>query len=175
MPELFRKALEALNAMVSLRNCTSVGKFTRVAGKVIVENNGKLVLGKKVKIRGTHVPVELAVYPNATLTIGDNTFINSGASICAQSSIHIGKNCAIGNYSMVIDTDFHAVGDIFGPAKTAPIVIGDNVWIAAHVVILKGVNIGDNAVVAAGSVITKDIPPCTLVGGVPAKVIRMIE
>jgi acetyltransferase-like isoleucine patch superfamily enzyme len=76
---------------------------------------------------------------------------------------------------MVIDTDFHAVGDIFGTAKTAPIVIGDNVWIAAHVVILKGVTIGDNAVVAAGSVVTKDVPAGTLVGGAPAKVIRTIE
>lgn len=57
----------------------------------------------------------------------------------------------------------------------APIVLGRNVWVGANVTILQGVTIGDNSVVAAGAVVTKDVPPNTVVGGVPARVIKTIE
>lgn len=56
-----------------------------------------------------------------------------------------------------------------------PVVIGNGVWIGANVTILGGVNIGDGAVVAAGAVVTKDVPAKTLVGGVPAKVIKQLQ
>lgn len=56
----------------------------------------------------------------------------------------------------------------------APIVIGKNVWLGANVTVLLGVTIGDHAIVAAGAVVTKDVPENTVVGGVPAKVIKMI-
>lgn len=57
----------------------------------------------------------------------------------------------------------------------APIHIGRNVWIGANAVVLPGVSIGDGAVVAAGAVVTKDVPPCTIVGGVPAKKLKEIS
>lgn len=56
-----------------------------------------------------------------------------------------------------------------------PVVIGNGVWIGANVTILGGVNIGDGAVVAAGAVVTKDVPAKTLVGGVPAKIIKQLQ
>lgn len=55
---------------------------------------------------------------------------------------------------------------------SAPIVIGDHVWIGMNVIVLKGVTIGEGAVVSAGSVVTKDVPPHSLVAGVPAKVVK---
>jgi acetyltransferase-like isoleucine patch superfamily enzyme len=58
---------------------------------------------------------------------------------------------------------------------TAPIVIGDHVWIGTNSLVLKGVTVGDGAVVAAGSVVTRDVPASTLVAGVPAKPVRTIE
>ena len=60
------------------------------------------------------------------------------------------------------------------PAKTAAVVIGEHVWLAANVTILKGVHIGARSVIAAGSVVTSDIPEDCLAGGIPAKVIRKI-
>ena len=77
--------------------------------------------------------------------------------------------------TLVMDTDFHAIGDHTQPGRACPVVIEDDVWLAARVVVLKGVTIGRGAVVAAGAVVTKDVPPYTLVGGVPAKFIRALE
>ena len=59
--------------------------------------------------------------------------------------------------------------------EPAPIRLGDDVWIGANATVLPGVAIGDGAVVAAGAVVTRDVPPMTVVGGVPARVIKQIE
>jgi len=144
-------------------------------GKVIVNNSGTINIGSRVKLRGSHVPIELGTFPGGELTIGDETFINSGVSICAQQCVSIGKNCAIGNYSLIMDTDFHKVGNVNGGAKFRPVVIEDDVWIAAHVVVLKGVHIGQGAVIAAGSVVRTDVPAHSLFAGNPAKFIKSIE
>jgi acetyltransferase-like isoleucine patch superfamily enzyme len=173
--DLISKVVAVARGSVALRSCNVVGRLTRVTGKVIVNNGGKIVIGEKVKIRGTHVPVELATFPGGELTIGDGTSINSGASICAQKSVSIGKNCGIGNYSLIMDTDFHQAGHFNKNSQAKPIVIDDDAWIAAHVVVLKGVTIGRGAVVSAGSVVVADVAPYTLVGGNPARFVRKLE
>lgn len=175
MKPTFRKVIEAMRACWYLRKCSKVGLLCRVVGKVIVENDGRIYLGNRVVIRGSHVPVELATYRGAVLSIGDGTFINGGVSICAQNSVEIGKNCAIGNYTLIMDTDFHSVGDIWARPQGAAVKIGDHVWLASRVTVLKGVTIGDGAVVAAGAVVTRDVPPATLVAGVPARVVRELH
>jgi len=157
------------------RKCTSVGPWGRVDGCVQVNNGGEIHLGEKVRIRGTHLPVELGSMPGGVLEIGDQTYINSGASICAQESVKIGARCAIGNQALIMDTDFHSIDDHTQPGVARPVVIEDDVWLSARVIVLKGVTIGRGAVVAAGAVVTKDVAPHTLVGGVPAKLIRSLE
>jgi acetyltransferase-like isoleucine patch superfamily enzyme len=164
-----------LTSRWKLRRCTSAGARVLVAGRLIVCNDGALHLGERVRIRGTHVPVELATLCGGTLRIGDRTFINSGVSICAQRSVTIGEGCAIGNYTLIMDTDFHAVEDYRKQGEAEPVVIEEGVWLAARVTVLKGVRIGRGAVVAAGAVVTRDVPPHTLVGGVPARVIRSLD
>jgi acetyltransferase-like isoleucine patch superfamily enzyme len=169
------KGISLVTGRWQLRHCTQVGARTRATGRVLVNNlGGRIELGEKCLLRGDHVAVELGVYPNGLLKIGNDCFINSGVSICAQKSITIGNNTAIGNYSLIMDTDFHTIGDIWKIPEPSPVIIGDNVWIAARVTILKGVTIGDGAVVAAGSVVTKDVPPYTIVGGIPAKILRTL-
>ena len=157
------------------RKCTSVGPWGRIEGHVQINNGGEIHLGEKVRIRGTHLPVELGSLPGGVLEIGDQTYINSGASICAQESVKIGAKCAIGNQALIMDTDFHSIGDHMQPGIARPVVIEDDVWLAARVTVLKGVTIGRGAIVAAGAVVTKDVAPYTLVGGVPAKLIRHLE
>jgi maltose O-acetyltransferase len=91
-----------------------------------------------------------------------------------MTEVRIGRNVAIGNYVLIMDSDFHAVNDHRESGKSAPVIIEDDAWIAARVTILKGVRIGKGAVIAAGAVVTKDVSPRTLVGGVPARVLRTL-
>lgn len=107
---------------------------------------------------------------NAELFIGDNTYINRRTEIKCQERITIGADCAISWDVTIMDTDYHCI--IPSEKKTAPVKIGNHVWIGARAMVLKGVNVGDGAVIAAGAIVTSDVPPHTLVAGVPAKVIK---
>jgi acetyltransferase-like isoleucine patch superfamily enzyme len=172
--DILDKLKQALWARWTLRRCNSVGRLARVQGTVLVDNQGAIHLGR-VRIRGSHVPVELASGHGGTLSIGDGTFINSGTTIAAAQEVRIGKNCAIGNYCVIMDSDFHAVGDHTQPAVPKPVVIEDGAWLAVRATVLKGVTIGRGAVVAAGAVVTKDVAPYTVVAGVPAKFLKAVE
>jgi acetyltransferase-like isoleucine patch superfamily enzyme len=170
-----KTALLLLSSRWKTRRCTSTGRWVRVEGDLQVHNSGTMHLGERVRIRATHLPVELGTLPGGILEIGPQTYINSGASICAGKLVRIGARCAIGNMALVMDTDFHSIHDHTVAPEPKPVIIGDDVWLAARVTVLKGVTIGQGAVVAAGAVVTKDVPAYTLVGGVPAKVIRQLE
>ena len=113
---------------------------------------------------------------SATLTIGDNTLIGRRNLIGCNEKITIGKNCLLGENVRIQDTD-HRFEDISIPIRsqgitTAPIEIGDNVWIGYGSVVTKGVTIGEGSVIGANSVVTRDIPPFSIAAGVPARVIR---
>ena len=172
--ELVRLGGLLLVSRWKLRQCTTIGSGACVWGSVHIENAGQLHIGERVRLRGSHVPVELATAADGKLTIGEGSYINSGTSVSAASEVRIGKNVAIGNYVLIMDSDFHDVDDHRKAGKSAPIIIEDDVWIAAKVTILKGVRIGQGAVVAAGAVVTKDVPPRSVVGGIPARVLRML-
>ncbi len=109
------------------------------------------------------------------VTFGDRVSINRGVAFYpdyfSRSTITIGSDVRIAP-----GAQFHGSGheweDLAYAHKGAPIVVGDHVWIGANAIILSGVTIGDRSVVAAGSVVTNDVPPDTLVGGIPARVIK---
>lgn len=106
--------------------------------------------------------------------IGKKVFINSGCRFQDQGGIVIGDGALIG-HNVVLATLNHGLApEDRETTYPAPIVIGRNVWIGANATVLKGVTIGDNAVVAAGAVVTKDVPANAVVGGVPAKILRMV-
>jgi len=100
--------------------------------------------------------------------------VNTGTSISARASVSIGARCQIANHVLIMDSDFHGLSERDKPEPPAPIVIEDDVWIAVRATVLKGVHIGRGAVVAAGAVVTRDVPPYTLVAGVPAHPVRRI-
>lgn len=103
------------------------------------------------------------------MTVGSG-YMNVRGIIDCFESISIGHDVAIGPDVVIRDSDNHSLN---GQTRvTAPVTIADHVWIGQRAMILKGVTIGTDAVVAAGSVVTKDVPPNTLVAGVPARVIR---
>ncbi len=109
------------------------------------------------------------------IRIGKDVFINSGCHFQDQGGITIGDGSLIG-HNVVLATINHDLRPSHNRENHyAPIHIGKHVWIGSNATILAGVTIGDWAVVAAGAVVTKDVPPFTVVGGVPAKVLRSIE
>lgn len=108
------------------------------------------------------------------IKLGKNVFINSGCCFQDQGGIFIGDNVLIG-HQVVIATLNHAPDPSKRGNMTArPVHIGNNVWIGAHATILPGVTVGDGAIVAAGAVVARDVPAATVVGGVPAAVLKNI-
>jgi maltose O-acetyltransferase len=112
------------------------------------------------------------------ISIGKGSFLNTEIRFgCPEDKIVIGRNCQIGP-RVCFETVSH--GMVYRPNKgrgrwTKPIVVEDEVWIGAGVIITQGVTIGRGAVIAAGAVVDKDVEPLTLVGGLPAKPIKRIE
>lgn len=109
------------------------------------------------------------------ISIGRDVFINSCCHFQDQGGIVLGDGCMIG-HNVVLATINHDLC----PAENrknhyAPIKIGNHVWIGSNATVLSGVTIGDWAVVAAGAVVTKDVPSLTVVGGVPAKIIKTVS
>ncbi len=148
-------------------------QIIRVVGRMkLVRGQGTIRIGRRTTI---WPGVKLTSLGNAAdeparLTIGDFS------SIGDRTQIHCCKKVAIGNYVLVswdvnfLENNFHTTTD--GGITSAPIVIADRVWIGCRAIILGGVTIGEGSIVAAGSVVTRDVPPGTLVAGNPAKVIR---
>ena len=108
------------------------------------------------------------------IAVGRGVFINAGCCFQDQGGIVLGDGVLVGHQVVFATLDHDLDPARRGGMFPAPIRVGKNVWIGAHATILKGVTIGDNAVVAAGAVVTKDVPANTVVGGVPARVIKTI-
>ena len=105
----------------------------------------------------------------ARLTLGSG-YINNFSSIACFEQITIGDGAAIADGVVIRDSDNHSI--VGGNAPTAPIVIGDRVWIGSNAIVLKGVTIGEGAVIAAGAVVTRSVPAHSMAAGVPARIIK---
>jgi acetyltransferase-like isoleucine patch superfamily enzyme len=170
-----RFGLDLVLAPLYLHGATSVGRGVRTWGRPRIENFGVMHIGQKTLIRSVNVPVELCTGDNAQLVIGRNCSINYGVSIGATGSITVGDRVRIGPYTMIVDTDFHDPLKRDVRPKPRPVVLEDDVWIGAKASIMPGVRIGRGSIVGTGSVVTKDVPPFTVVGGVPAKTLRVLD
>lgn len=153
------------------------------------KQTGALVFGKHDSV---YAGCSFSVGVNGRVSVGDFTLLN-GALVMCEDKIDIGSHCLISWNVGIADSDFHpldpaqrlidaqAVAPFFKDRpprpklKTAPVKIGDNVWIGMNAVILKGVSIGENSVVAAGAVVTKSVSPNTVVAGNPAVPVRSFK
>jgi acetyltransferase-like isoleucine patch superfamily enzyme len=127
----------------------------------------------------SHPVIIRSLKKDVKIIIGDDVGI-SGGGICAAEKVVIGKNVMFGANAFVTDTDFHPLENAnrrysVEKAKTAPVEIGNNVFLGMNVLVLKGVTIGYNSVIAAGSIVTADIPKNVIAAGTPASVIRSIS
>jgi len=113
--------------------------------------------------------------PGKSIEIGNRTFIGTGCEFNIMGSIAIGEDCLIASGCRFVDHDHGtARGTLMRIQRCncRPIEIGNNVWIGANAVVLQGVHIGDGAVIAAGAVVRNSVAANTIVGGVPARLLR---
>lgn len=106
--------------------------------------------------------------------IGAGAYVNTGVFFDGQAPITIGPRVHLGMQAMIL-TGGHAIGSPGQRAaglEPAPVVVGEGAWIGARAVLMPGVTVGPGAVVAAGAVVTEDVAPNTVCGGVPARVLR---
>jgi maltose O-acetyltransferase len=165
-----------LRARWYLRSATHVGSRVRLWGRASVQNWGTMIIGERARLVSTVARLELVAAEGATLEIGAGTFVNYGGSIAASQLVRIGPHCSIGTHAIIMDSDFHRLEPDrrYERPDSAPIVLEENVWLGARVIVLKGVTIGTGSVIGAGSVVTRDVPPLCLAAGVPARVIRAL-
>lgn len=165
----------------------NVDKSVRFLGLPIIDirHGGRLSIGANVRFISSSRDTALGVnHPCIIRLLSGYAFVEihestgiSGATICCQERITIGKQCLVGANVIIADTDFHPIlpeNRRFSKEgiRSGPIVIEDNVFLGTGSIILKNVTIGENTVVAAGSVVVDSLPPNCVAGGNPAKVIR---
>jgi serine acetyltransferase len=139
----------------------------RAAGVTIGDHS--LLLGP-IRITGDGDPCSL-------ISIGSNTIITGPVQMDVGAEVRIGDWVRLGHDVTLLTID-HDIGGYWlrsGTTAYRPIVIGSHSWLASRVTVLPGVTIGESAVVAAGAVVTKDVPPNTMVAGVPARVVRELS
>ena len=130
---------------------------------------------------GYQVPQSLRVFPplyadfGKNISVGEGVFINACCHFQDHGGVTLGDGCQIGHNVVFATLNHELPPERRGVTRPAPIVLGKKVWVGSNATILQGVTIGDNAVVAAGAVVTKDVPANTIVGGVPARVIKRID
>jgi acetyltransferase-like isoleucine patch superfamily enzyme len=165
-----RMAWARLRALLLRTQLDEAGRDLGVSSWRLIyreEGGGKLRLGDGVYLsRRTSIHLTSR---DAVFEVGAGSYMNEHVTFWCQERITIGRGCLIGWDSQIMDSNYHT---IVGTRTTAPVTLGDHVWVGAGSWILPGVTIGTGAVVAARSLVTADVAPRTLVGGHPAKVLR---
>lgn len=167
------------------KKATAVGTATLLQGTLDIRHpQGKIVIGNGCLVQGTLV----AETESSQITLGNNVYVGGGTVIDCVQSITIADDVLISYGCVITDSDNHSIrysirkkdladwrnGGVhdWHTTNTKPTVIAKGVWIGTNAIILKGVMLGEGAVIGAGSVVTKDVPPYTVVAGNPARVIR---
>ena len=174
--KISRYAVAAGVAPSRLRACDVVGQRARTVGRPLVDNAGRITIGDDLVMNCSYAPVHLATGPAGELAIGDGVFLNFGSVLAARTRVRIGHRVNVGPYCLVADSDVPptAVGAA-RPAhapESAPIEVGDDVWLGGRVTLLPGCRIGARSVIGAGSIVAGEIPPDVIAGGNPARVLR---
>jgi carbonic anhydrase/acetyltransferase-like protein (isoleucine patch superfamily) len=162
--------------------CEAVGPGLWMEALPYITGDGRIVLGAGVRLSGkSSIGFGRTAPDPPELVIGDGTFVGHGCRFTVGRSVRVGRHCLLAAGVQVFDMDGHPLdaesrraGHPTPPDQIAPVAIGDDAWVGAGAVILKGVTVGDRAVVAARAVVTRDVPTDAVVAGNPAKVVRML-
>jgi acetyltransferase-like isoleucine patch superfamily enzyme len=161
------------------RYALAPGARLRIASGVVTERlrgrlhfdlgaGAEVEIGENTWLRTEICEVHLIAFAGARIRVGPEGFLN-GCHLSAKSEIALGRRAWVGLGSRVFDADQHDL-DAARRERVAPVRIGDHVWVAADVTVLRGVSIGAHAIVGSRSLVTRDVPPHGLAFGVPARV-----
>lgn len=162
----------------------------RIIGYPVVKGSGRVVVGGGTDLRSESWATAMGVMQpclfnclleTSIIEVGDECGM-SGVVICAKERVTIGSRVQIGSGALICDTDFHSMdyrmrgqsGDL-DEAQVAPVTIGDDCFIGARSMILKGVTIGPRSIVGAGTIVVKDVPPDVVVAGNPARILKQLN
>lgn len=160
---------DAQRARLWVRDCDQVGLDTKLHGRPLIANRGRLEIGDRFAMSSLPLRSSITIGPEGHLEIGSRVSIGHGASIAAHAHVTIGDGTTIGPLVTIIDIDFHETNDRASLGQPRPIRIGRNVRIGSNVVILRGAIIGDGAEIASNSVVSRVLPPGRHASGVPAR------
>lgn len=161
--------------------CNSCGRGLRLQYVPRVRNgNLRIFIGENVNLNAVSFEAG-RINPSPELRIGDRVNIGRKTSISINEKVEIGDDTSISWDCFIADSDGHPISperrlrhEGIDSSEIKPVYIGKNVWIGAGSRILKGVTVGDNSIVATNSVVTKNVPPNTIIAGNPAKVVKEI-
>jgi acetyltransferase-like isoleucine patch superfamily enzyme len=165
------------------RYLTPAGRRWETDGPVFFGRDLQIQIGRRGRVRfgrfawlgdGTKIRCH-----EGEVVIGEKTVLGQECTISAYHRVRIGEQCVVADRAMFIDFD-HNVTEVERPIRLQGIYkrdveVGSNVWVGYGACILRGVRVGDNSIVGSNSVVTRDVPANSVVGGVPAKVIRTRE
>jgi len=177
------KYLRLIAGLLRRRYLTSYGRRLHADGIAFVPSNVVIQIGPDARVdlgrwtwlgHGTKIRCH-----EGSVVIGAKTVMGQECTISAYQHVSIGRECVIADRVMLIDFD-HGMVEVDRPIRLQGIYkrdvrVGNNVWIGYGACILRGVTVGDNAVIGTNAVVTEDVPPNAVVGGVPARLIRMRE
>ncbi len=147
-----------------------VGRGTIIAGLPTVINDGVIQIGDQCLISSRPIQSHFVAMPGAVITIGGGVIISYGAAISAMSAITICDGTRIGPFCVILDIDYHEIGDRDSHGGVAPVQIGQHVTIGARCTVLRGARIGDGAQVMSGSTVSGIVASGAVVAGVPARI-----
>ncbi|MBO6171672.1 MAG: sugar O-acetyltransferase [Desulfovibrio sp.] len=182
--------LDVMNSGQTVKANSEAHLFMHAASqealRLTAELNGRYhtpeeILAIMEQLTGRPVDPSFRVFPpfytdcGKNIRIGKNVFVNSCCCFQDQGGITLGDGVLIGHRVTLATLNHGETAADRGDLTPAPIVIGRNAWLGANVTVVPGVSIGDGAIVAAGAVVTRDVPPMTVVGGVPARKLRDVR
>ncbi len=169
---LLRDASVSLASAIKLRRCAAVGAGSRVIGRVSIHGDGRVVLGDRVLLDGTHAPIELHPSAGAEIVIGDDVVVEGGASIEATRAVRIGARTHIGAYCKIMDTHFHDLASGYEGLPPQPLYVEEDVELGAHAILTAGAQVGKGTIVEERSVLGRSIGPGVVASGIPARIVR---
>jgi acetyltransferase-like isoleucine patch superfamily enzyme len=155
-----------------LRRCAAIGRSPRVEGRLWIRGPGRVFIGDRVRFAGLEAPIELhAVLPGAEIHIADDVVLCGGTSIEAQRQVVIGRRCRLGPFTKIMDTHFHPLRGDGPPPPPVPITLEEEVQLGARSILLPGACLQRGARVCADTVVSRPVPPSSVVAGVPARMV----